>query len=301
MTEGQQRVHLFLLAVIVIFAIVLVVVFVSGSDDIPDLAGPTQYDFGRVEVGPDRDVLQHAYVLKNESSQWIRIEGFTSGCSCTEAEASEYTVAPDEEVSVLATIKPGRRSGEQSVPILMRLSWLENPTRTNLGTKTLRVKLNTRRTPSLWSNYSAMELQQELGELKFEVFVEEQKIGSGTVPEPLTVVAPEDLSVEIEPWKMKFKEVASIERPSLFASMVTITPNKNAELLPETIPIVFHSGDQTYTFTVWTVPFDLDESVDEAPTELIVPIRQTVPQLPQINLSDLNDPEDDDEQEPGDP
>ena len=277
MTESRQRIHLFLLAVIVSFVVSVLVVFMLYRGSVPDLTGELTYDFGRIEVGPDRIERQHSFVLLNETDQWIRIEGLTPGCSCTEATVDINEVGPGGDVLVSAVMKPSERSGKQVVPINMRINWSEAPSGSTRTALTLNVIMNTRRVPPLWSTYPVIELQSSRKSLDIKIAGEEGEIGSNDPPAPLTAVSPEGLAVAIEPWKLARPAVAAKDRPALFEAPVSITRTGELEVLPDEMPIVFQSGEDTYTLTVRTVPLLID-GLNQPSSETILPLSQ--PQSP---------------------
>src|SRR5436189_656819 len=71
-------------------------------------------DFGSVPRGP---TLQHAFPLRNNTGDVVRIAGLRVSCGCTTATAVRYVLQPGEESAVVVQMDTTRFTGAKSVTI----------------------------------------------------------------------------------------------------------------------------------------------------------------------------------------
>jgi len=72
------------------------------------VASPTSFDFG--EIGPI-DPVSTTFTISNTGTAPLIIEGITTSCSCTAAEISEGTIAPDGSATLTVTFDPQVHDG----------------------------------------------------------------------------------------------------------------------------------------------------------------------------------------------
>ena len=69
---------------------------------------PYQWDFGRVKQG---DILEHDFVLKNESSDILEIGNIHTSCGCAVSQASKKSLLPQDSTTIKVTFKTKGYSG----------------------------------------------------------------------------------------------------------------------------------------------------------------------------------------------
>src|SRR5436190_21631017 len=74
-------------------------------------------DFGSVPRGP---TLNHAFILKNNSSETVRISGLRVSCGCVTATAPKNILQPGEDGVVQAQMDTTRFQGVKSVTIYVQ-------------------------------------------------------------------------------------------------------------------------------------------------------------------------------------
>ena len=67
------------------------------EDIVPVLNDANYYDFGQVKEG---SVLKHGFILTNESSKDLQIEGVNTSCGCTVSRIEKKLIAPGASTSL---------------------------------------------------------------------------------------------------------------------------------------------------------------------------------------------------------
>ena len=72
--------------------------------------GGTVFSFGEIEEA--EGMVQHRFLLRNNSSQAFCITAVTTSCGCTTAEYPREAIEPGDTVAVVVTFNPEGRRGK---------------------------------------------------------------------------------------------------------------------------------------------------------------------------------------------
>jgi len=82
------------------------------------------WDFGQVEQG---EVLQHTFILKNESGKVLNIKGANTSCGCTVSKVEKNTLSPGESTAIEVQFNSKGYSGPVQQFIYVNTDSLDNP------------------------------------------------------------------------------------------------------------------------------------------------------------------------------
>lgn len=82
------------------------------------------WDFGQVEQGK---VLQHTFILKNESGKVLNIKGTNTSCGCTVSKLDKKILAPGESTTIDVRFNSKGYSGPVQQFIYVNTDSLDNP------------------------------------------------------------------------------------------------------------------------------------------------------------------------------
>ena len=98
-------------------AILFLLVFLSASgcvfaaeqaQEVEEEQGPYFWDFGQVSQG---EVLEHTFVLENDSSTTLQIKHIHTSCGCTTSEVKNKEIPPGESTEIQVKFKTKGYSG----------------------------------------------------------------------------------------------------------------------------------------------------------------------------------------------
>jgi hypothetical protein len=82
------------------------------------------WDFGQVEQGK---ILQHTFILKNESDKTLNIKDINTSCGCTVSKVEKKTLSPGESTSIDVRFNSKGYSGPLQQFIYVNTDSLDNP------------------------------------------------------------------------------------------------------------------------------------------------------------------------------
>jgi hypothetical protein len=82
------------------------------------------WDFGDVKQG---DILEHAFVFKNEFAKTIIIKGVNTSCGCTTSEVKKKTLMPDESTEISVKFNTKGYVGQAVKHIFLNIDDVDNP------------------------------------------------------------------------------------------------------------------------------------------------------------------------------
>ena len=113
----------------ILFLLVFSIAAGSGSGDVQDGVwedeqGPYFWDFGQV---PEGEVLEHTFVLMNDSSTVLRIEHIHTSCGCTTSEVDQKEISPGESVEIKVKFDTKGYSGIKIQHVNIHTDQQDNP------------------------------------------------------------------------------------------------------------------------------------------------------------------------------
>lgn len=89
------------------------------------LAGDSySWDFGQVKQG---EILQHTFILKNDSPKTLKIKEVHTSCGCTVSEIKKKILSPDESAELEVKFNTKDYSGSVQQYIYVHTDNLDNP------------------------------------------------------------------------------------------------------------------------------------------------------------------------------
>ena len=89
-----------------------------------ELIDPYSWDFGQVKEG---EVLKHAFVLKNESTETLTIKDVSSSCGCTVPEVKNKVLLPRESTLIGVKFNSKGYSGNTQQYVYVHTDSLDKP------------------------------------------------------------------------------------------------------------------------------------------------------------------------------
>jgi len=195
------------------------------------LAGERRHDFGNVEFGDGPVVLEHTFVLTNNTRRRIEIAGVETTCGCTVADPSTRFIGPGESVEIASTLtlsKEGRKKSKiflhydaSEVDVLYVEGWARKRVR-------------------LWVRPGTMTPDADGVLVREIVFIEYD--GNDEPPAPV-LTAPDGVKAIFSGWE-QVKSVRSNGWPARWRGRVRMTPT-TATLAPDAAVEVAVGPDQT--------------------------------------------------------
>lgn len=114
----------------VIFLLLLLPVFAGYPQVKENLSDDAQadilrsWDFGKAAAG---SILQHDFVLKNESGRTLKITGINTSCGCTVSKVKKEVLAPGETTEIEVKFNTRGYSGAVRQFIFVNTDSPENP------------------------------------------------------------------------------------------------------------------------------------------------------------------------------
>jgi len=115
----------------VIFVYLLVFLLTSGcafgstqDEETKEEQGPYFWDFGQVAQG---DILEHTFVLINDSSIALEINEVRTSCGCTTSEVRRKKILPGESAEVPVKFKTQGYSGIKKQYVYIHTNQENNP------------------------------------------------------------------------------------------------------------------------------------------------------------------------------
>ncbi len=85
---------------------------------------PYIFDFGRVKEG---EVLEHEFILKNETSKILNIKDVNTSCGCTVSESEKRSLQPNESTVIKVKFNSRGYSGPTQQYIYVHTDSLDKP------------------------------------------------------------------------------------------------------------------------------------------------------------------------------
>lgn len=93
----------------------------QGESEKPD---PYDWDFGQVRQG---EILQHTFILKNDSPETLKIKEVHTSCGCTLSEIKKKILSPGESTELEVKLNTKDYSGSLQQYIYVHTDNLDNP------------------------------------------------------------------------------------------------------------------------------------------------------------------------------
>ncbi|RKY32477.1 MAG: hypothetical protein DRP74_02565 [Candidatus Omnitrophota bacterium] len=82
------------------------------------------WDFGKVQEG---EVLEHSFILQNDSQDTLNINSLNTSCGCTVSEVEKKSLAPGESTTINVIFNSKGYSGAVQQQVFVNTDNLENP------------------------------------------------------------------------------------------------------------------------------------------------------------------------------
>lgn len=82
------------------------------------------WDFGQVK---QNDILEHAFIFKNEFAKTINIKSVSTSCGCTTSEVKKKTLLPDESTEISVKFDTKGFVGQTIKHIYVNIDDVDNP------------------------------------------------------------------------------------------------------------------------------------------------------------------------------
>ncbi len=108
---------------ILIFAFLLFPLFVSYAQGLG--IDPTHiWDFGEIKEG---DIVEHTFILKNDSTERMNITNIDTSCGCTASSAAKKVLEAGEETEIKVKFDSKGYSGKTKQFIFVNIDRLNDP------------------------------------------------------------------------------------------------------------------------------------------------------------------------------
>ena len=114
-----------ILSVLVFFIILGCGLSFAQSEEPEEESNPYFWDFGQVAQG---EILEHTFVLENDSIDTLRIKDIHSSCGCTTSEIKRKKILPGESVDVSVSFDTKGYSGKVGQSVRIHTDQQERPT-----------------------------------------------------------------------------------------------------------------------------------------------------------------------------
>ena len=97
----------------------------SQTEESEEEQDPYFWDFGQASEG---DILEHTFLVKNDSETTLRIVAIHSSCGCTTSQAQRKEIPSGEAVEILVKFKTAGYSGIREQFVYIHTDQKDHPT-----------------------------------------------------------------------------------------------------------------------------------------------------------------------------